>query len=310
MAARKRKESAASSTPARNGSTVALAVATFLLAGLMAGGYLAWQKWGRVSLNQEHYRLAPQNVEIPPLPPWIKTDVKAEVFHDDRLAQASILEPDLTLRISSAFESHPWIAKVHRAMKRPPATVTLELEYRRPVAWVEVPRGMFPGSGAGVLPIDQSAVLLPQGDFSEEQLDQFLRIAVDDIQLGGPTGAVWGDARVAGAARIAAILLNDWRELGLYRIRAVPEYSGRDMRPGTRYEIYTRQDKRLIWGNAPGEEALHEPAGTQKLQILREYTQRHGIVDNTAAIGLDLRDPNSVLGPRTAQQGEQSDSTR
>ncbi len=299
MAAKKRKESGlidGGGAPAIGAA--GFVGATVILAGLIVAAYFAWNHWARPVINVTRHQLLPENVQIPPTPPWIRSDIKAEVFRDGSLADASALETDLTPRIAHAFEMHPWVAEVTRVSKQAPANVVVELAYRQPIAWVEVPEGMFGQQGQAALPIDGKSVLLPQSDFTIDDLGLFIRIHIDDLSMCGPTGTPWGDPRVAGAAAIASALGESWRELGLYEIRAVADYSQPSAPAKTRYELYTPAEKRLIWGSAPGYEPPGEPAAAAKVRLLREYVQRHGPLDEGAVLGLDLRNSESV---RTAR---------
>jgi hypothetical protein len=210
------------------------------------------------------------------------------------LADASALETELTPRIAHAFEMHPWVAEVTRVSKQAPANVIVDLAYRQPVAWVEVPEGMFGQQGQAALPIDSKSVLLPQADFTPDDLGLFIRIDIENLSMCGPTGTVWGDPRVAGAAAIASVLGEQWRELGLYEIKALVDYSQTNAPARTRYELCTPKSKRLNWGSAPGQEPPGEPPAASKLRLLREYVARHGPLDGGEAVGLDLCNPESI----------------
>jgi hypothetical protein len=211
------------------------------------------------------------------------------------LAGASALETDLTPRIAHAFEMHPWVAAVTRVSKRAPANIIVDLEYRQPIAWVEVPAGMYAGQTVqGALPIDGESVLLPNADFQADDLMRLIHINIEGLSISGPTGTPWGDPRVAGAAAIAAALGEHWRELGLYQIKAFADFSLANTPARTRYELYAVDGRRLIWGSAPGQEPPGEPAAAAKVRLLREYVQRRGPLDNGKGLGLDLRNPDSI----------------
>ena len=79
--------------------------ATVILAGLIVAAFFAWTHWARPVLDVTSHQLVPENVQIPAAPPWIRSDIKAEVFRDASLAEASALETDLTPRIAHAFET-------------------------------------------------------------------------------------------------------------------------------------------------------------------------------------------------------------
>jgi hypothetical protein len=99
---------------------------------------------------------------------------------------------------------------------------------------------------------------------------------------------------VAGAAAIASVLGEEWRELGLYEIKAMADYSQANAPARTRYELYTPNAKRLIWGSAPGHEPPGEPPAATKMRLLREYVLNRGRLDDGAVLGLDLRNPDSI----------------
>ena len=291
MAARRKKHAEDETTEATSSAgLMRWVVATILLATVFVGVYFGWARRVRPIVAESYYRLSADNIEIPTPPPWIKADVKAEVLRDASLSTASMLENDVAVRVADAFELNPWVAKVRRVSKRSPTRIEVDLEYRRPVAWVKVPAGMFPEIGEGVLPIDRDAVLLPQSDFSTADLGKFMRIDIADVSMCGPVGTPWGDPRVAGAAKIAELLADDWQQLGVWLIRAVTDYGRGGPKPRIRFELQTRQGKRIIWGSAPGEETAGEPPAAQKLHLLASYVRDHGPLDNTELLGLDLRD--------------------
>jgi len=293
MAARKRKESERiDGGGTRASGTAGLVGATAILAGLIVAAFFAW-KHGVPPVLARH-QLRSENVHIPPTPPWIRSDIKAEVFRDGSLSDASALETDLTPRIAHAFEMHPWVAEVTRVSKQAPANVVVDLAYRQPIAWVEVPEGMFGQQGQAALPIDSQSVLLPQADFTPDDLGMFIRISIENLSMCGPTGTPWGDPRVAGAAAIASALGEQWRELGLYEIKALADRSQANAPATTRYELYTPVEKRIIWGSAPGSEWPGEPTAATKVRLLREYVNRRGPLDQGTVLGLDLRSPESI----------------
>ena len=295
MAARKLKESDRidGGGPLAS-SAMGLVGAIVILAGLIVAAFFAWNHWARPIIEVNRHQLVPENVQIPPTPPWVRSNIKAEVFRDGSLADASALETDLTPRIAHAFEMHPWVAAVTRVSKQAPANVVVDLTYRQPIAWVAVPEGMFGQEGQAALPIDSQSVVLPQDDFTKSDLGHLIRISIENLSMSGPTGTPWGDTRVAGAAAIASALGEHWRALGLYEIKAFTDYSRPNAPATTRYELYTPGEKRLIWGSAPGFEAPGEPPPATKVKLLREYVQRRGPLDQGSVLGLDLRNPEAI----------------
>ena len=85
---------------------------------LVIGGYIGWAKWGGQISSQRRYSLSAESFEITPQPPWIHSDIKADVVRDGSLADLSILDPDLTKRVVQAFELNTWVAEALWAGKR------------------------------------------------------------------------------------------------------------------------------------------------------------------------------------------------
>lgn len=256
------------------------------VAALFVGLYFAWKKWGPEFTSHERYRLSVDNLEIPPQPPWIHSNVKAEVIRDGNLDELRILDEQVTVKVAGAFALHNWVAKVKRVSKNADPKVVVDLEYRKPVAMVEVNTG----GARGLLPIDAASVLLPTDDFSRTATRAYPRIWARDASPAGLTGTPWGDERIAGAARLAALLEESWGMLGLYRI-AVSGERDKSRRSAAQYELQSRKGSRILWGRAPGQESLGEDVAAEKLARLREYLQASGPFDGPSGpVTIDLRD--------------------
>ena len=257
-----------------------------------------WRNWGRTVVARPIYRIAAESIEITPPPPWIRRDVRAEVVRDAALNDLTIFDKDATIRVYQAFELNPWVAKVQRVSKHPPARLIVDLEYRKPVAFVEVPP-TTPTDEGGVIPIDGLTCVLPTGtgdfrDFTSEDLKHYLRISIRDIRPYGLAGTVWGDPRVTGAAKIATALDGAWQSLQLYRIQLASssELSGNPMEPV--YELETASHRRIVWGNAPGQEKPDEPSAPVKVNRLQQAAKSLGSLDQLPESGADLRDVSSL----------------
>jgi hypothetical protein len=195
---------------------------------------------------------------------------------------------------------------VTRVSKHYPARVVVEMIYRKPVAMVEVSID----GGLGLFPVDIEGVLLPPTDFiaedggATENARDYLRISVPDAAPTGPVGTVWGDPRVEGAVRIAAVFEGRWQALGLYRIETAPPDSVAvtDLEPT--YELRTKDGFRVIWGKAPGVDSASEAkAALAKVAKLAAYVQSNGSLDSiTGTARIDLRgrldfDPHTASLP-------------
>ena len=149
-------------------------------------------------------------MQVSPQPEYIRSDVKEAALTYGRLRGANMLEPQLVLQVRQAFAVQPWVKQVLRVNKQYPSTVEVRIDYRRPIAMVEVPAGMFPPYDyEGLLPIDDDAYLLPV-EVSESEAGQFPKIAGIDSSPSGPPGTPWGDVRVAQATKIVQLLEEAW----------------------------------------------------------------------------------------------------
>jgi len=277
-----------------------------MIAGMTGGAVYAWQRWGDRITEGPEYVLLPENFEIPAKPAWIRSDIRAEVVRDGSLTDMSIRDTQLLEKVKQAFAMHSWVERVTRVSKYYPARVVVEMAYRKPVAMVEV----SVNGQAGLFPIDIEGVLLPPADFITEDgaaagnAREYLRIFVPDAAPTGPVGTAWGDPRVDGAARIAAVFQDRWKDLGLYRIAiGAPESAAvADLQPT--YELLTKNGFRVIWGKAPdADSAAEAKAALAKVAKLATYVQSNGSLESiTGTTHIDLRgrpdfDPHTATLP-------------
>jgi hypothetical protein len=246
-----------------------------LVAGLTGGaGYAVWRQVREHVLGGGEYQVDPSKIVITPQPPWIHSEIKAEVIRDASFdGPLSILDSELTVRMATAFAAHPWVARVERVSKRYPSGLEIVLAYRKPVAMVEVQDG--------ALPVDVEGVVLPTADFSPTEAEQYPRIGEILTTPSGAVGARWGDACVVGAAQIAAALANDWSALKLFRI--VPAGRKTGGRGGVEYAfaLYTHAGTRIEWGRAPSTDLPGEVPAVEKIAKLKKYAAEHGSLDGS-----------------------------
>ncbi|MGC4006709.1 MAG: TIM barrel protein [Pirellulales bacterium] len=261
-------------------------VALTLVIGLVVGTGWYLREQTREKLTQRgDYRLELREIELnPPPPEWIRSDLRAEALRDASLdAPLSTLDSDLPEKLRRAFSLHPWIREVQGVTIDYPAAARIEVEYRRPIAMVEVARGL--------LPIDAQGVLLPPRDFDHrDDVRDYPRIVG---ALGGPTaavGTVWKDDVVAAGAALARLLSPIWSSGKFARLRWLDD--SQDLSRVTRYFLLeTRDGGLLIWGQAPGREHVGEPSAADKAAALQAWVAAPGGIDAVAkAASIDLRD--------------------
>jgi hypothetical protein len=211
----------------------------------------------------------------------------------------SLRDPQLVERVQQAFALHGWVARVARVRKHYPARIEVALEYRRPVAMVEATWRSQPS----LYFIDEQSVLLPKEDAGrsakdrEEEYKNYVRISAGDVSAAGRmAGQPWGGAKIAGAARLAALGRDRWRDLGVQRILVSDDLNGLAL-----YELETNGGQRVLWGHAPGAEVSQEPEASAKWTFLTEFVAKHGPLEKSAAEKrLDLRRLAAGISPATA----------
>ena len=284
------------------GALLRRAIAAAVVLGLIAAGWsYAWRTWGEQGTSGQDYVVTTENIHLSPPPAWIHADVKSEVAKSGSLDALKLRDPQLVDKVSRAFAAHSWVEKVTKVSKHYPARLEVEVEYRRPVAMVEVtwqgePKLYF---------IDASSVLLPSADFEkevEQKAPHYLRIFAGDVSPAGRAyGTAWGSQRIAGAALVAQAWQDHWQKLGLYRILVTADPNAQPL-----YVLETKAKTRVQWGHAPGSEAKDEQTPREKIVWLEQYVAKNGPLDKSATdASLDLRWPTGKAPPQTARKGSE-----
>jgi hypothetical protein len=271
-----------------------------LVAATCIGVHLAWRQFTPVIAQHPQYQIAADHIRISPLPPWIHSDIRTEILRDSGLVGTlSVLDDgeQLEQRVRDAFGYHPWVAAVRQITLSLPASVDVELEYRRPIAAVQVAATQV----AACSPIDVAGFRLPDADFSEAERRYLPRIVGAS---GQPlVGKPWTDQRVLEGASLAAGLGDVWSKLRLVEIipSAEPHVRG-DIRFHA-FELTTSGGTRIRWGAAPGRETdAGESTFDVKRQRLVDYATKNGKLDSIEGPALvDVRS-DLVVVPRTARR--------
>ena len=256
---------------------VQAATAVAVVCLIVALSIKLWQRVEPHVAARPEYLMPAGRIEITPTPEWIHTSVQAEVIRDSGLREPlSILDDKLNARLTQAFSLHPWISRVVAVRASYPPRIQVDLQYRRPVAMVEVL--------GGLLPIDVDGVLLPTEDFSPQDAQGYPRIASIVSGPLGPLGTRWGDPAVEAAAKLAPVLQPVWQEYRLHHVQLQPRLG-----PSAKFvlELVAVGGTTFVWGSPPGSEAGDESSAAEKLALLTRLRTAHGSV---AEIPLALRD--------------------
>jgi hypothetical protein len=237
---------------------------------LMAGLFLPRLKGLFPDLQQRReYRLAAAQIEISTPPHWVPHDLVEQVIDQANLSrELSILDENVVGEVAEAFRLSPWVDEVVSVTKSYPAKVVVVLNYRRPVAMVEVRQGQYP--------VDAHGVLLPPQEFSVADTHAYPTITGVVSTPQGPAGTDWGDPVVEDAARLADELSAQWKSLGLESIVCPRRADSHARIDEGVFLLTSRGGSRIIWGHAPGTDHPGELSTKQKIGRLEEYVKRFG----------------------------------
>lgn len=232
---------------------------------LICGGYIAWHRWGVANVSPNFQSVDPALIQISDPPPHVRSDITASVYRDTAMEGLSLMDRQAAAKIASAYAMHPWVRNVHSVRKLPGGVVDVRLEYREPVAMVQVYRTVAGNREKYFFPIDADAVLLPTRDFTRAETVEFIHIDVPGADSTNAEGMPFGDLRVSAAAKLATVLLPLREKVGVQSIRVAG-----DVRQMTvpQLEIVTTNQTRHFWGSPPGMELPQESSAITKLQTL------------------------------------------
>jgi hypothetical protein len=288
---------------AGGGKYVVFAIA---LAGAIVGAGFAIVKFTEKNVVpsadfREEYRLAPERILLSPwpMPLYVQPDPREAVFAQlQRGGSISILDPTLPERITAAFQQNPWVANVRSVTREYPATVKVDLEFRRPVLMVliDIPNS----STSRPYAVDPHGVALPTTNdcFTPVEIAKYPRLVGVDKPPAAGEGKLWGDSRVIGGAEIAAELLPIWEKLQLKCIvpRAIAPQASAGAVQGSQYgdyhfEIIGPGNKRILWGKSPFDKNSQARSPAQKAKYLDDLHAELGGLDKYRENVIDLNRP-------------------
>lgn len=222
--------------------------------------------------SRSEYHLQATQIHVTQAPHWVPHNLVEQVIgHADLPEQLSLLDENLTRDLAMAFALHPWVEEVVSVKKSFPASVDVTLNYRRPVAMVQVKQGLYP--------IDVSGILLPPQDFSPSDAKAYPQIVNVHSTPQGPAGSGWGDPVVIEAARLAVELAPHWKKLQLAAIVCPRSPQKSDELDAGVYTLSTVGGSEIVWGHAPGTDHPGELTTSQKIERLETYAAKFGGVD-------------------------------
>ena len=269
-----------------------------LVTALTIGGALnLWERYQHRLIPRDDYQLTAETVRITPAPAWAKIDLKRLLLEVPAGHEPpSILDTDVVSKTAMTLKSVGWVEEVQQIRKSSEG-LQVDLRYRVPVGLVELNRNNVPGlekaKAAQLMPVDRAGVVMPAQLM--EQVD------LPKISVFNPHGfnqltpwVIWPDARVVDAAKIMAAIGSRSKQLGIYRVMTLR--SSRQM-SATQipFELWPKKGTKVVWGNAPGKEAVGEADARFKLEALVQFVQQHGTIDQMPERRVDIRSGKIVI---------------
>jgi hypothetical protein len=272
------------------------------LASFFSLWHFAWTAVVEEVKRTETFAFSADRLAITPKPPWIHEDITKEALISASLdGTASLMDDDLTERISGAFALQPWVAEVLSVRKRYPGKVEVKLQYLgKPIAMVEIPSELCPGNiDGGLYPIDAEGHLLPTGYFIREARTEastdYLRLRGIRSLPDGPEGSVWDDPRIRQGAVIAAALAPHRQDLEVTHL-VIEKVSGGDSDGVTtknRYALLTRYGTRVHWGTYLETEAIVLEKAKKQVERLLRRKREKGMLDRQPGASVTVLSPVS-----------------
>lgn len=263
-----------------------LALLATVVAGVVCFPYLK----GRLPRLEDdpEYLVAASKIRVNEQPKWIPGNLVADVASRGHLPdELSLLERRTAQDVADAFALHPWVLAVTEVRLSHPSSIQVRLKYREPVAMIEV-RG-------GAYPVDEFGFLLPPGDFSASDVRQYLRVTGVRSTPQGSAGTIWGDPVVTSAAKLAALLKNDWPAFGIAEIQAPDATANNDSDRNGFFELVSTGGSRIIWGRGPESDHPGELTAAQKLTRMQRYIADFKSFDSGGRFEFDIRNWREII---------------
>ncbi|WP_437228441.1 cell division protein FtsQ/DivIB [Planctomicrobium sp. SH661] len=238
--------------------------------------------------GRPEYQFRMEETRITPPNEWVPKGILSEVLAGADLPETvSLLDPELCRKVAEAWDRHPWVKRVNSVRITSEPALVVDLEYRAPAAFIEVPQGFYP--------VDVDGVLLPPRDFSMAATSRLPHVRNITSTPTAGAGHPWEDVVVSSAAKLAAVLAPQqdlkpyWEKFQLKSIVAPVLRETPHTADQLTFELETAGGNRVVWGKAPGSDTL-EPTPEVKLARLAEYQSRFGSLDGVNGLHrIDIR---------------------
>jgi len=251
-----------------------------LLVGLLVAGLVALAV-ERVWTLAMHSNVFTVVYHFPHTPEWFNDEVIRQHTEDDEFLarKHSAFESGLIDNVKARFSKIPWVRKA-TISKSLPNGLNIELEYRRPVAWVR--------DGEWLLVDKEGACLGPEGDnpYLVGKLGKLPSIHGSKKSNKRPEpGDRWSDKAVAAGASVAEMLrplLNRIISIeGADPVSAiyVENFGSRKDPRDSAIVLGTSKGKTIEWGHSALNTSPDEPTQEEKLAILTKLYEASPVLD-------------------------------
>lgn len=280
--ARKRKGSSASDGPVRQWVAthrdgirrllVRWALGALVLGAMVGGGLMLADYTCDYVHHMDRFEARLADMKHDPPPYWIRDrfldEVKTLGGLPDRFC---VLDGHTVRRLVEALRLHPWVRHVQWVRARHPNRLEAKVEYRWPVALVQV-------RGGGTLVDRHGVVLRAERDFPLAERAKCFWITGVTMPPPSTPGRTWDDPGVQAACELAQVLRACKDRLALTVIDVANHQGRRDLRD-SEIVLWTSNRTRVNWGRAPNTDKPGEVPVQEKLARLVQYAQKYGSLD-------------------------------
>ncbi|MFH0965018.1 MAG: hypothetical protein V2A58_13540 [Planctomycetota bacterium] len=216
-----------------------------------------------------YFTVDPAHIHITERPTWLTDDIEGAILDVPCLSRPfNIMEEGITERVGRSIEASPWVRKVCAVRKQFPNNISIEMELRRPVAYVSYNGTLYA--------VDRFGVRLPTTAARLEEAPWRLPSVLVADSAPPEVGEEWDGDVVRAACRVA-------ERIGADEARLPVSLAAIDVR--SRWErgecqrsvtLYTLEGPTLLWGSPPDEETHGEPGSDEKIANLVAFGERTG----------------------------------
>ena len=239
--------------------------------GAIVGSMLLWNKYSSDLFSDRYFHADESNLVCSEQPNWIVGDLKYDILESNQLLQVDLLDVELVPKLTDAFANNSWVSKVNRIRKMS-SGVEIDLQFRRPVALVEVRNNQL-------LPIDQQAHVLDSLSLSKEYARRCWRIYVaQPAAVSILNGQSWEDRRITDAAILADALFELREQLDLTHILQMTSSHQYEIARGS-LVLSKPGGAQIIWGASPNYQVEGEATFDEKLSAIQDWIKQNGTFD-------------------------------